>query len=1106
MSEVIAGPNDIRIHLSGGTNNANTNLSIGGPISSFYITSKTFNNLWSNVSERQRRYGFKDLRIIYLKNAHPSLTFKNARVYWNKTDNFTSLQIGRAPVSSTENSTPTTSALLASAADSGGGAIPPTMWSFVAADTFRIVQDFNSTSRNVGHWIMGSNGGNTSRRGVRIADSSSPITNQKIARMTFLLKCGGTPRGSANCKIWDSSGSEMASLGSVNASTLNKSGQTPIQPFTTVQFTNQGNTYECQVGDVIGLEYPGGGQDEGSGDPEDTLNIGAWEWTGQSSSDDPSNSQYDISGTEEVGWITTNEWILSENGQCELIYRAETFGPEGGGGGGGGGEPCNPDTGPGDPGDPGNPSPPPSPTSGFLIITDFNNITATTGYQVGSGAPNNIFRRAVSIDNTTAAILSAPIARITFLMRRVGNPLGDVTCRIWDINGTVKATISQFGITGITNMAPQWTQVPFTLQNNAYQMKVGDLIGVEYTAGNPQDHIVVAGWTFQGASAQSATAEVEGGQIAAATDKFGTRMIYANSGSFLYDWEIPSNSDSMRWDLTNPPINMEMTGYFMKSSPSSDTVSCKVRGGKHTDSAQNDGCCYIPQFPCTGGSMEFEIECPHPDNHDCAISGTHGTALSLAQWHGYKVVVWNTSNNCVHLEAWQDKGNNSGSTPINQWEKVFVHDDCDGNCGNIDNPLLKPKGSTSQCTFRIDNNSGTSGKWLSAVAITPGEVTPGPGPSPPPPSPGPPPSPPPSPGPGPPPPAPGPAPPAAKDVPGTSIKRWNGTTWSSDDGGNSDLVYKTEKFVAAVPGPGEPPEAPAEDPIIMDPGTKRKPTSFDQGIVIPPLGPGQYKALILERLFPPKGDAILEEDVEQQLVIEVDTTTEPSQPVDPGNPPPVQPPPPSPPPPGPGPSPPPSPPPPSPGPAPGQVGPYPGTGKQLSSTTRRATRHYASGKPDDETIEKNTDNISYQHYQCVYYVTMHKIEHDDTVSTKLGGTHMGSGWFDHGVSFQNGKTCLGTEPNHPDTNSCIKTGPSIGSIIEKRVGIAAIFRRPNVHTELWTKLPGGNWVKALENTGPLGGFDPNNDGDHEAQLRIDGFEDGSDPTIDTAIVQEIGPS
>jgi hypothetical protein len=46
-------------------------------------------------------------------------------------------------------------------------------------------------------------------------------------------------------------------------------------------------------------------------------------------------------------------------------------------------------------------------------------------------------------------------------------------------------------------------------------------------------------------------------------------------------------------------------------------------------------------------------------------------------------------------------------------------------------------------------------------------------------------------------------------------------------------------------------------------------------------------------------------------------------------------------------------------------------------------------------------------------------------------------------------------------------------------------------------------VKQLENTGALGGFTPDQDGDQEAQLRIDGFNDGEDPTIDTAIVQEI---
>ena len=119
---------------------------------------------------------------------------------------------------------------------------------------------------------------------------------------------------------------------------------------------------------------------------------------------------------------------------------------------------------------------------------------------------------------------------------------------------------------------------------------------------------------------------------------------------------------------------------------------------------------------------------------------------------------------------------------------------------------------------------------------------------------------------------------------------------------------------------------------------------------------------------------------------------------------------------------------------------------------------------------------------------------------------MGSGWLDHGVSFNQGKCCLGTEPNHPDTNACIKVGANIGSIIEKRTGIATIWRKASKHTELWTRSPGAAWIKRLENTGSLGGFTPNNSGGDEAQLRIDGFEDGDDPTIDVAVVQEIAPA
>lgn len=1058
-----AGPNDIGFFLSGGSSNTNPHLSRGGAISNTKITPKAFNNLWSDISERQARYGFKDLRVIYVKNLHSSLTFKNMRVYWNESDNFTTMQIGRSGVNGTENTTLSLASIPVS-----DNPIPPSMWgSVIAVDVFKILQDFNNVNAPLGYPIP--DVPTRTRKGVLVEDSSAAIYGQKIARMSWLIKRVGQEQGPVNCKIWDSGGNEQASLGSVPSSGLGVQGDgTPFQDNIRT-FTNQNNDYEMQVGDVIGLEYPGAGVDEDAGDVDDKILVGAWKWDGQTEQSPPENAQYDVIGT--VGGIwNENEgrWIITEGGQFEFAYKAESFGPEGGGNPG---DPCEPDPGPG-PGEP-----PPGPPSGFIVMQEFTDLSAQTGYQVGIGSPNNTQRQAVSIDGTNSPMLLAPVARITFLLRRVGNPQGTVSCRIWQSNGVVMATLGQIEASSITNVSPQWTQAAFTLQNNAYTMKVSDLIGIEFVTGSNTDHILVAGWTW--ATTASVATEGEAGEVAAAQDKFGVRYIYPNNGNFHYEneWEIPGSSSSMRWDFPNPPLNAEMTCYFLKSSPSSDTISCKIRGGKHTDSDSEAGCCYILQFPTTGGTMEFQIECPHPNNHDCPTSGIDGTALSMAQWHGYKVAWWNNGTQSVHMEAWQDKGNNSGGTPVNQWEKLQVHDDSTGNCGNIDNPLFRPKSGTSQVTFRIDENSGTDYKWLSIVEIQPGGEVPGPGP-----------------GPGP------PSPPGAKDIPGTSIKRWNGTIWITNDGGMSDLVFRAERFAVLPPGPGEPPP-PEEDPIIIDPGTKRKPLSYDQGIVFPPLEPGKYHALILERLVPPDPDEIGNLDVEQQIVAEIDATTEVEQPTDPGQPP-IPIPPPGPPPPGPGPPPsPPAPPPPSP---PGQLGPYPGIpGRQLGATTRRATRHYASGKPDDETVEKNTDNISYQNYQCIYYVTMHSVEHDDTVSTKLGGTHMGSGWFDHGVSFNQGKTCLGTEPNHPDTNSCIKVGPSIGSIIEKRVGIAAIFRRSNVHTELWTKLPGGSWVKAVENTGPLGGFDPNNDGDHEAQLRIDGFQDGDDPTIDTAVVQEI---
>jgi hypothetical protein len=183
-------------------------------------------------------------------------------------------------------------------------------------------------------------------------------------------------------------------------------------------------------------------------------------------------------------------------------------------------------------------------------------------------------------------------------------------------------------------------------------------------------------------------------------------------------------------------------------------------------------------------------------------------------------------------------------------------------------------------------------------------------------------------------------------------------------------------------------------------------------------------------------------------------------------------------------------------------GPYKSTGKTISTSTRGpTTRHYASGKDDDKTIEKNAKSIPFQNYQFVNYVTMNSIEHDDTVSVKYGGTHMGSGWYDHGISFNSGQGCLGTEKKHPSAQLCVIKGKSIGKIVGKKIGIAGVIFSASGgggKTELWADS-GTGWQKLAEGVN-VNNFKPSS-GQDEAQLRIDGFN--AVPTIHCSVVQEI---
>jgi hypothetical protein len=203
---------------------------------------------------------------------------------------------------------------------------------------------------------------------------------------------------------------------------------------------------------------------------------------------------------------------------------------------------------------------------------------------------------------------------------------------------------------------------------------------------------------------------------------------------------------------------------------------------------------------------------------------------------------------------------------------------------------------------------------------------------------------------------------------------------------------------------------------------------------------------------------------------------------------------------------------PEPGPGPVPVSgetPYPVKGTPMQSTQRGpTTRHYASGKEDDETIEKNVKSILFDDYQWVTYTTMHQVEHDDNISVKFGGVHMGGGgWFDCGISFGTEgsggmQTCLGTEPKHPSTKLCVVKGPKLpGTVLEKKVGVAGVYHKKENHIELWIDYDSQGWKKVAEGK-DVGGLKPN-EAKNETQLRIDGFKKGSVPTIHSAIVTEI---
>lgn len=72
---------DIQLHYSGGPNNANPHLSLGGPISTYTIAFGEMNNLFDNVTEIESGTGDTEYRCVYVRNNHPTSSLENAIVW-----------------------------------------------------------------------------------------------------------------------------------------------------------------------------------------------------------------------------------------------------------------------------------------------------------------------------------------------------------------------------------------------------------------------------------------------------------------------------------------------------------------------------------------------------------------------------------------------------------------------------------------------------------------------------------------------------------------------------------------------------------------------------------------------------------------------------------------------------------------------------------------------------------------------------------------------------------------------------------------------------------------------------------------------------------------
>ena len=87
------------------------------------------------------------------------------------------------------------------------------------------------------------------------------------------------------------------------------------------------------------------------------------------------------------------------------------------------------------------------------------------------------------VASNRSALFGLPIDTLIFSINKVGNPPINtlVKAGVWDTSGNL---VRQFGSLNVTSLTTQFVQTSFSLPGGqVYVLRVGDLVGIQYTAG-----------------------------------------------------------------------------------------------------------------------------------------------------------------------------------------------------------------------------------------------------------------------------------------------------------------------------------------------------------------------------------------------------------------------------------------------------------------------------------------------------------------------------------------------------------------------------------------------------------------------------------------------